>query len=273
MSLNETIKNEAERAAKALDLSPRFIAAWWIAENGWTWPSTNNPGNISYAGDGVPKGGEFAGAVRVDPNNVVEYDTPAEGVDAFCLLLKTPKGPNKALTIDLTGLHACGDDVHKMCYTVGASNWAASHYEHGDKGPGSLIWDVYAEKALEDAFGGDKTPNPNQGGKDLGSDAGKTRPATRGPRRREYTIKRGDTLSHIALDFGCTVRSLQYLNDIKDANVIDAGAKLELPFEHKVKPGDTVSELAVRYDNTVHKIALMNDINPDLIVVGWTLYV
>lgn len=42
----------------------------------------------------------------------------------------------------------------------------------------------------------------------------------------EYTVKSGDTLSHIALDYGTTIDQLAKDNQLKDINLIFAGEKL-----------------------------------------------
>lgn len=43
-----------------------------------------------------------------------------------------------------------------------------------------------------------------------------------------YTIKRGDTLTSIAREFGVTVESIAKLNDIKNINLIYAGDRLRI---------------------------------------------
>jgi len=60
-------------------------------------------------------------------------------------------------------------------------------------------------------------------------------PLTRGlsqamlPTEVNYTIQDGDTLSEIAREAGTTVEELKELNNIEDADVIDAGANLKVP--------------------------------------------
>ena len=44
-----------------------------------------------------------------------------------------------------------------------------------------------------------------------------------------YTIKKGDTLSRIAKQYGTTVDELARLNNIANPNMIKAGATLNLP--------------------------------------------
>ena len=45
----------------------------------------------------------------------------------------------------------------------------------------------------------------------------------------EYTIKKGDTLSEIAKKYGTTVKKLQSINGIKNANKIYAGDTIKIP--------------------------------------------
>lgn len=47
-----------------------------------------------------------------------------------------------------------------------------------------------------------------------------------------YTIKRGDTLSKIAKQFGVSLKQLQEVNKIKNANLIFAGKTLSIPTEN-----------------------------------------
>lgn len=48
-----------------------------------------------------------------------------------------------------------------------------------------------------------------------------------------HTIRRGDTLSKIALQYGTTVNELAKLNNIKNVDLIPIGKKLLLPTEKK----------------------------------------
>lgn len=85
-----------------------------------------------------------------------------------------------------------------------------------------------------------------------------------------YTVKSGDTLSHIAKRHGTTVNRLTALNNIKDANVIRVGQKIKLPGGstrsktkkqyYTVKRGDTLSHIAKRYGTTIKRIASLNNI-------------
>jgi LysM repeat protein len=97
-----------------------------------------------------------------------------------------------------------------------------------------------------------------------------------------YSIRQGDTLGALARRFGTSVDALAKANNIKDPDVISAGAKLRIPdkFEsrgssgdtYSVRKGDTLGELARRFDTSVDALAKANHIkDPDVISVGQKL--
>ena len=43
-----------------------------------------------------------------------------------------------------------------------------------------------------------------------------------------YTVRRGDTLSELALRYGTTVQSIANLNNIKNVNLIYIGERLQI---------------------------------------------
>ena len=93
-----------------------------------------------------------------------------------------------------------------------------------------------------------------------------------------YTVKWGDTLSQIALDYRTTVNNLVNLNNIQNPNLIYVGQKLlimineqsqENELIYTVKWGDTLSQIALEYGTTVNSLVNLNNIqNPNLIYVG-----
>lgn len=102
-----------------------------------------------------------------------------------------------------------------------------------------------------------------------------------------YTVKKGDTLSHIAKRHGTSVGKLASLNGIKNPNLIYPGQKLKVNGSapktkkkisnkkyHTVKAGDTVSELAVKYGVKQSQIKKWNNLaNINKIYVGQKLRV
>ena len=98
-----------------------------------------------------------------------------------------------------------------------------------------------------------------------------------------YIVRRGDTLSEIALKYNTTVNRLVLLNNIQNRNLIFPGqqiiidssqSNMNMPNScgkviYKIKRGDTLSSLAIQYRSTVQEIAKLNNIaNPNLIYAG-----
>ena len=93
-----------------------------------------------------------------------------------------------------------------------------------------------------------------------------------------YKIKKGDTLSEIAQEYGTTVSILASINNIKDVDKIYAGNTLKIPtnnssyIEYTIKKGDTLSEIAKEYGTTVKKLQSINGIkNANKIYAGDTI--
>lgn len=92
-----------------------------------------------------------------------------------------------------------------------------------------------------------------------------------------YVVKKGDTLSEIALKYNTTVDTLVYLNNIKDKNLIYVNQILKLPGSTKytVKAGDNLSSIAKKYNTTWQAIYDKNKLiigsNPNLIKPGQVL--
>lgn len=94
-----------------------------------------------------------------------------------------------------------------------------------------------------------------------------------------YLVKRGDTLSSIALKFETSVDTLAVINNIQNPNLIYVGQVLEIPglntvstqnnIIYVVRRGDTLSGIAARYNTTVNNLVSLNNIeNPNLIYPG-----
>jgi LysM repeat protein len=94
-----------------------------------------------------------------------------------------------------------------------------------------------------------------------------------------YKVKNGDTLSHIAAQYGTTVKTLVDLNNLPgNGNAIYAGELLTLPgkpagpkqaprqqpgrITYIVKPGDTIGEIAKRYRVTQGYLLSVNGLKP-----------
>ena len=93
-----------------------------------------------------------------------------------------------------------------------------------------------------------------------------------------YTVKRGDTLSEIAMKYGTTVLAIAQDNNISNVNLIYPGQRLVIRDTcrydcghriYTVKPGDSLWTIARRYNTTIANIVRLNRIqNPRLIYPG-----
>lgn len=93
-----------------------------------------------------------------------------------------------------------------------------------------------------------------------------------------YTVKRGDTLSEIAMKYGTTVQAIAQDNNISNVNLIYPGQRLVIRDTcrydcghriYTVKPGDSLWTIARRYNTTIANIVRLNRIqNPRLIYPG-----
>ncbi|MEC1262553.1 GH25 family lysozyme [Bacillus swezeyi] len=94
-----------------------------------------------------------------------------------------------------------------------------------------------------------------------------------------YTVKKGDTLSGIAQKYKTTVKALQSLNNIKDANKIYVGQKLKISSSastasnkkqyYTIKSGDTLSGISKSFNTSIKTLQSWNSIkNANKIYVG-----
>ncbi|MFO7259939.1 MAG: LysM peptidoglycan-binding domain-containing protein [bacterium] len=101
-----------------------------------------------------------------------------------------------------------------------------------------------------------------------------------------HTVRRGETLSHIALRYGTTVEALRAANGWIDPRRLRVGQRLRVPASrrvqasaaatrvHRVRPGDTLWALARRYGVTVSQLRAWNGLGrSDRILPGQRLRV
>lgn len=103
-----------------------------------------------------------------------------------------------------------------------------------------------------------------------------------------YTVKSGDTLGQIALQYGTTVQEIAQINGIQNINLIYPGQVLRITTNsnvhgsevnstgekayYTIRRGDTLWSIATRYGTTVQNIVNWNNIqNPNLIYPGQRL--
>ena len=113
----------------------------------------------------------------------------------------------------------------------------------------------------------------------------------------EYTIKSGDTLSKIGVQFGMTFQQLKSLNNLL-SYLIYAGQTLKVSggqqdtpappavttpsapeqpsagtSEYIIRSGDTLGKIAMQYQTTVQNLKALNNLTSDMIYVGQKLKV
>ena len=93
-----------------------------------------------------------------------------------------------------------------------------------------------------------------------------------------YTVRSGDTLSHIAEMYGVTANTILWANDLPRATSIKEGQTLIiLPIagvQHVVKKGDTLSALAKKYDGNKEEIITYNQLGEDGdLIIGSTIVI
>ncbi|MFK9091469.1 LysM peptidoglycan-binding domain-containing protein [Bacillus salipaludis] len=115
-----------------------------------------------------------------------------------------------------------------------------------------------------------------------------TAPSTQTP-SSDYTVKSGDTLSKIGVQYGMTVQQLKTLNNLT-SDMIYVGQKLKVTgaqttptppvvtpppasSDYVVKSGDTLGKIASQYNMTVANLKGLNSLTSDMIYVGQKLKV
>ena len=107
-------------------------------------------------------------------------------------------------------------------------------------------------------------------------------PAPDGEKLIRITVRRGDTLSRLAREYGTSVASLVRLNAIRDPNRIYVGERLYVRVDagfdapavdtYTIRRGDTLLRIARRFGTTVSDLAAINEISdPDRIDAGASL--
>ena len=102
-----------------------------------------------------------------------------------------------------------------------------------------------------------------------------------------YIVKKGDTLTRIALKYNTTVTRIAQLNNIRNVNLIYIGQILVIPTNssnninnnsannqiiYTIRRGDTLWSISRRYGIPIAQIVRQNRIqNPNLIYTGNTL--
>lgn len=100
----------------------------------------------------------------------------------------------------------------------------------------------------------------------------------RGTKISEYSVQPGDALSFIASDYGVSVNSILWSNNLTSADQIKPGQTLKIPpvsgIIHTIKQGDSINSIAQRYNTDPAKILSFNGLdNNDPLIPGQDLIV
>jgi len=94
---------------------------------------------------------------------------------------------------------------------------------------------------------------------------------------REYSLKRGDTLSEIARRNGLDVGTLIAFNEISDVRRIWAGSTIRIPnvdgVPYTVRSGDSLATIAEKFSVPLNTILDVNDLQSETITSGEVLFI
>ena len=94
---------------------------------------------------------------------------------------------------------------------------------------------------------------------------------------QQYKVKRGDSVSKIAQNFGVSVGAIIASNEIRNARTLQEGAALRIPnidgIPYQVKNGDNLKKIALSFNVPLEVILDVNDIKNDNIKTGETLFI
>lgn len=80
----------------------------------------------------------------------------------------------------------------------------------------------------------------------------------------EYTVQSGDSIGSIAVNFGVSINTIIWANNIRNPNVLSSGQVLKIPpvtgVIHTVQAGDTIASIAKKYKADTAKILTFNNL-------------
>ncbi len=86
-----------------------------------------------------------------------------------------------------------------------------------------------------------------------------------------HTVESGETLSTIAKQYGVSMDTIQWENNIRNSNSIRAGQKLSIPpvngVSYKVQSGDTIAKVAKKYSISAESILAQNNLKEEASLV------
>ena len=88
----------------------------------------------------------------------------------------------------------------------------------------------------------------------------------------KYTVQSGDTIGSIASDFGVSVNTIIWANNLKNPDTLSIAQVLKIPpvtgVIHTVQSGDTVASIAKEYKADLNKIISFNKLQNDEVLVA-----
>ena len=225
----------------------------WVAEYGVSRPQNNGKWN-TYIGWQYTDMGEIAGINGyVDRDKFTKDIFINENQESEEINTNIKPGENQYMTITIQR----GDTLTKIARRYGTT--VEELVKINDIKNKNLI---YAGNVL-------KVPFTTSGGND-------------GLEEITYIVKKGDTLSRIALNYNTSVNTIAEENNIQNVNLIYPGQRLIIKTEgmgtemghicYKVVRGDTLYSISRRYNTSIANIVMLNRIqNPNLIYPGQCL--
>ena len=94
---------------------------------------------------------------------------------------------------------------------------------------------------------------------------------------QQYKVKKGDSVSAIAKQFGVSIGAIIASNEIRNARRLQEGAALRIPnidgIPYSVKRGDSLSKISASFNVPLEVILDVNDIKNDAIKAGETIFI
>ncbi len=86
-----------------------------------------------------------------------------------------------------------------------------------------------------------------------------------------YKVQKGDTLLSIASNFGISLDTIRWANNLKSDKLVPNQQLIILPVSgvlHEIQPGDTLETIAERYSATIEKIIVYNQLSNKPLIPG-----
>jgi murein DD-endopeptidase MepM/ murein hydrolase activator NlpD len=91
-----------------------------------------------------------------------------------------------------------------------------------------------------------------------------------------YKVQKGDTLLSLASEFGVSLDTIKWANNLKNERIIPGEELIILPVSgvlHEIKPGDTIEKIAELYSVATDKIIVYNNLTNSSLIPGQKIIV